>query len=300
MTAQISNLDQDWLDPAAPPDQPWKSATDSKMIANMFLIHSLDLISRISLLLNRPQEHTHFTAEAAAARAEFHHEYVTPAGHITSDTQATYAVAIALSILHPHQLPRAGARLAHLVRKNAFRIATGFAGTPFLLESLAATGHLQVAFAALLETGCPSWLYPVTMGATTVWERWDSLLPDGRVNPGEMTSFNHYAFGAVAKFLYERVAGLTRLEAGWRRCRVEPAVGAEFTGARAEHVTPRGRVACRWETRRVGEGGEGELEVMELSVEVPYDTTVEVVMPTEKGERRETVGAGTWEFETTF
>ena len=268
------------------------------MIANMFLIHSLDLITGISALLNRDPEHAHFAAEAAAARAEFHREYVTPNGRIASDTQATYAVAICLSILHPHQLPRAGARLAELVRKNAFRIATGFAGTPFLCEALAATGHLQVAYAALLETGCPSWLYPVTMGATTVWERWDSLLPDGSVNPGEMTSFNHYAFGAVARFLYERVAGLQRLEPGWTRCRVEPAVGAEFTSAEAEHVTPRGRVSCRWKTRRVD--GEGGLEVMELSVSVPYDTTVEIVMPTEEGERRETVAAGTWSFQTTF
>ena len=73
---------------------------------------------------------------------------------------------------------------------------------------LAATGHLQTAYAALLETGCPSWLYPVTMGATTVWERWDSMLPDGRINPSEMTSSNHYAFGAITKFPYERVAGL--------------------------------------------------------------------------------------------
>jgi alpha-L-rhamnosidase len=271
------------------------------MIANMFLIHSLDLMSRISGLLGRGPEQANFTADAAEARAQFHQEYVTPNGLITSDTQAAYAVAIGLSILHPHQLPRAGARLSELVRKNNFRIGTGFAGTPLLCESLAATGHLQVAYAALLETGCPSWLYPVTMGATTVWERWDAMLPDGRVNPGEMTSFNHYAFGAVAKFLYERVAGLTRLEPGWKRCRVEPGVGAEFGSASASHVTPHGVVSCKWETRAVGGDGGGDgVEVMELRVEVPYNITVEVVLPAEDGERRETVGPGTWGFTTTF
>ncbi|KAK3306249.1 bacterial alpha-L-rhamnosidase-domain-containing protein [Chaetomium strumarium] len=298
----------DWLDPAAPPDQPWKSATDAKMVANMFLIQSLDIISEISALLGRAPEATHFRTEAASARAEFHAEYVTPNGRIVSDTQAAYALAISLNILqqqqHPAQFARAGARLAELVRKNNFRIGTGFAGTPFLCEALAATGHLQVAYAALLETGCPSWLYPVTMGATTVWERWDSMLPDGRINPGEMTSFNHYAFGAVAKFLYERVAGLKRLEPGWTRCRVAPAVGAEFTRAAATHVTPQGTVSCEWNTVPVDEngGGEDKTEVMRLRVSAPYGTTVEVVLPVlGEGERWETVvGPGTWSFESTF
>src|SRR5690242_1229109 len=102
------------------------------MVANMFLIHSLDLMSQISLLLSHPTDHAHFTREAALARVEFHAEYVTPNGRIASDTQAAYALAISLSILHPSQLPRAGARLAELVRKNAFRIGTGFAATPFV------------------------------------------------------------------------------------------------------------------------------------------------------------------------
>ncbi|KAK4096664.1 glycoside hydrolase family 78 protein [Parathielavia hyrcaniae] len=292
----------DWLDPAAPPDQPWKSATDAKMVANMFLVQSLDLMSRISSLLNRSSEHDHFTSEAALARAEFHREYVTPTGRLVSDTQAAYALAISLDILTPSQLPRAAARLAELVRKANFCIATGFAATPYLCEALASTGHLQVAFAALLQTRCPSWLYPVTMGATTVWERWDGLLPPeegGGINPGEMTSFNHYALGAVAKFMHERIAGLRRLEPGWTRCRVEPAVGARFVSGSAEHETLRGRVSCRWST--TGMGADSGEEVMRLSVCVPYGTAVEVVLPTvDAGQRREEVGHGTWEFETTF
>ena len=284
------------------------------MVANMFLIQSLDLMANISSLLGRTSEHNHFTAEAASALAEFHQEYVTPNGRLVSDTQAAYALAICLNILRPAQLAVAGARLAELVRKNNLRIGTGFAGTPFLCEALAATGHLQTAYAALLETGCPSWLYPVTMGATTVWERWDSMLSDGRIHPGEMTSFNHYAFGAIAKFLYERVAGLQRLEPGWTRCRVAPAVGARFTRASASHETPRGTVACEWTTRPVAAaatttttittssgGGDDGIEEMQLSVSVPYGTTVEVVLPTmDKGERRETVGPGSWSFQTVF
>ncbi|KAF2008743.1 glycoside hydrolase family 78 protein [Aaosphaeria arxii CBS 175.79] len=287
----------DWVDPAAPPDAPWKSPTDAKMIANMFLIQSLELMSRISKILSKEDEEKHFRAEADAARIEFHDEYVTTNGRITSDTQAAYALAICLDILSPAQQVRAGARLVELVRKNNFKIATGFAGTPFICEALLLTGNTQVAYAMLIEKQCPSWLYAVTMGATTVWERWDSMLPDGTVNPGEMTSFNHYAYGAVAKFLHERVAGLQRLEPGWKKCRFAPSIGGTFSHASSSHVTPRGKISCSWETRVTASEG---IETILLKVSVPYDTVVEVVIPEKGRERTETVGPGEWSFRSKF
>ncbi|ERS98770.1 hypothetical protein HMPREF1624_03960 [Sporothrix schenckii ATCC 58251] len=292
----------DWLDPAAPPDQPWKSATDAKMVANMFLIQSLDLMSRIASILQKPDEQAGlYAADAVATRTQFHQEYVTANGRLVSDSQAAYALAIGLDILvDREQRVRAGARLAELVRKNNFRIGTGFAGTPFVCEALAATGHAQVAFSMLLERGCPSWLYTVEQGATTMWERWDSLLPDGRVNPGEMTSFNHYAFGAVAKFLHERVAGLRRVTPGWTECVVEPAVGATFTSASSEHVTPRGTISCSWKTHVLNQAGTEGLEAMELSITVPRGTTVNVVLPTCEGTKTQSVGTGYWSLKTEF
>ncbi|KAH7142316.1 bacterial alpha-L-rhamnosidase-domain-containing protein [Fusarium sp. MPI-SDFR-AT-0072] len=182
------------------------------MVSNMFLIQSLDLMAQISGILGNDAEQKSFTA----------------------DSQARI---------------RAGTRLVELVRKNQFKVGTGFAATPFLCEALPVTGSLQVAYAMLMEKGCPSWLYPVTMGATTVWERWDSMLPDGTINPGEMTSFNHYAFGVIAKFMYERVAGLQRLEPGWTKFRIEPSIGAEFSSASAHHITSQGTISVSWETR---------------------------------------------------
>ncbi|KAL5357138.1 bacterial alpha-L-rhamnosidase-domain-containing protein [Aspergillus floccosus] len=286
----------DWLDPAASPHAPWKGVTDAQMVANAFLIRSLDLMARISDILGWTTDHEYFQSESQAARHEFQEEYVTANGRIVSDSQTAYSLAICFDLLAQTQRERAGARLAHLVRKNQFHIGTGFAGTPFVCEALAKTGHLQVAYAMLLEESCPSWLYPVTMGATTVWERWDGILPDGSVNPGEMTSFNHYAFGAVGKFLFERVAGLQRASPGWRRFRVAPAIGAEFFNAAAEHLTPFGLISSEWKTEREEEG----YEMMRLRVSVPYGTTCDVVMPDEKGSFMKTVGFGSWEFETKF
>ena len=122
------------------------------------------------------------------------------------------------------------------------------------------------------------------------------MLPDGSINPGEMTSFNHYAFGAVAKFLCERIAGLRRGEPGWKTCQVAPAMGAMFTRASTFHVTRFGRVACSWKTTMMDNGQ----ETFELDVSVPYGVTAEVILPEGHGDRRETVGMGEWKFETSF
>lgn len=266
------------------------------MVANAFLIHSLDLMVRISSLLDRETDAMEFKSEWQASRKEFQDEYVTANGRIVSDSQTSYTLAICFDLLTPVQKARAGTRLAELVKKNEFKIGTGFAGTPFLCEALALTGHTQVAYALLLEKKCPSWLYPVTMGATTVWERWDSMLPDGTINPGEMTSFNHYALGSIVKFLYERVAGLQRLDPGWTKCRIAPSIGADLSHAFATHVTPNGLVTVSWATT----ARQGEMDVMNLMVSLPHNMTCEVIIPDGAGERHVTIGPGTWSFKTTF
>lgn len=117
------------------------------------------------------------------------------------------------------------------------------------------------------------------------------MLPDGSINPGEMTSFNHYAFGAVATFLHERIAGLKCIEPGWRKVRVEPLLGAEFTWARASHETPFGKVGVKWEV---------EGEAFRVSVEVPEGVEVELVVPEGEGTRREVFGKGEWRVETVW
>jgi alpha-L-rhamnosidase len=111
---------------------------------------------------------------------------------------------------------------------------------------LSSVGADDTAYHLLQQRQCPSWLYPITMGATTMWERWDSMLPDGTVNPGEMTSFNHYAFGAVADWLHRRVAGLAPAAPGYRRVAVRPRPGGGLTHASATHDSPYGRIRVAW------------------------------------------------------
>lgn len=171
----------------------------------------------------------------------------------------------------------AGDRLAELVREDGFRISTGFAGTPFVTGALSSTGHLDEAYRPLLERECPSWLYPVTMGATTVWERWDSMLPDGTINPGEMTSFNHYALGAVADWMHQTIGDIAPLAPGYSRVLVAPRPGGGLTWARAALETPHGTIATDWSlTDGVLGLGFDVPEGVEAAVRLPGAGDVEV------------------------
>lgn len=151
----------DWLDPLAPPDNPMQAQTDAHSVANAFLVNSLSIMEKVCAALTKPGEEEKYKEWHGKARTQFQHRYVTPAGLVASDSQTAYALAIVFDIVEGEQLRAAGARLERLVRKNDFRISTGFAGTPYVLEALARTGHVQVAYRMLLEEGCPSWLFPV-------------------------------------------------------------------------------------------------------------------------------------------
>ncbi|WP_291050450.1 alpha-L-rhamnosidase [Herbiconiux sp.] len=236
----------DWLDPAAPSDRPDHSATDRYLVATAYLAHSASLVARSAALLGDLAAEQRYGAVAARARAAFRREYVSPAGRVVSDTVTALSVAIAFELLEGEERSTAGNRLAELVAAGNYRIQTGFVGTPLVCDALAATGHMDDAYHLILQREAPSWLWPVSMGATTVWERWDSLLPDGSVNPGEMTSFNHYALGAVVDFLHRRVAGLAPAAPGYADVRFAPQPGGGLTRASAAHDSPFGRYEISW------------------------------------------------------
>ena len=259
----------DWLDPTAPADQPGLSRADTGVVATAVFHRSVVLAARTAAVLGLPDEERALRALADDVRAAFLEHYVDAEGRVHSDCPTAYALALQLGLLDDDpRRRRAGDRLAELVRAEGHHIGTGFAGTAFVLDALADTGYLDDAYALLLQTSCPSWLYPVTMGATTVWERWDSMLPDGSVNPGSMTSFNHYALGSVADFLHRVVGGLSPVEPGYRRFRVAPRPGGGLTYAAARLETSYGRVGVSWTAT------DGDLA--SVTVEVPDGCTAEV------------------------
>ena len=274
----------DWLDPTAPPENPILAKADNGVVATACLFRSATLVAQTAALLGR-QEQAWAEELADRTRKAFSEHYVSDDGRITSDAVTVYALAIAFGLLQDESRVLAGNRLAELVAEGGYRIQTGFAGTPFVTDALTATGHLDDAYRLLLERECPSWLYPVTMGATTIWERWDSMLPDGTINPGQMTSFNHYALGAVVDWMHRTLGGLAPLEPGYAKVLVAPQPGGGITWARTALQTRHGRVAVSWSTE--------EADGLSVSVELPEGVTALVRLP--DGTERE-VGAGSSSF----
>jgi alpha-L-rhamnosidase len=279
----------DWLDPAAPPDNPGAARTPGWIVATAYFARSAELVGRAARVLGREEEAEHYLALAAEVREAFNREYVTPAGRVLSDAATAYALALEFALLpEAGQREHAAERLVAVLRANGYRISTGFVGTPLICDALSSQGQVAAAFRLLTERDCPSWLYPVTMGATTIWERWDSMLPDGSINPGEMTSFNHYALGAVADWLHRVVAGLAPGEPGYRSLEFQPHPGGGLDRAAARHITPYGIAACSWSL------SSGEMTV---TVDLPPNTTARVTLPGQDAAPLE-VGSGrhTWTY----
>ncbi|MBD3689785.1 family 78 glycoside hydrolase catalytic domain [Nanchangia anserum] len=241
----------DWLDPVAPPDAPNRGRTDPDLVANAYVVRSLTVAARIAHEMGCEDKAQAYRAVAERVRTAFMRAYVGEGARMVSHAQTAYSLAINTAILDGESRRQGGEHLAKIVAEDGYVIGTGFAGTPEVLDALTSTAHLDVAYRLLEQTECPSWLYPVTMGATTMWERWDSLRPDGSINPGGMTSFNHYAFGAVADWMYRTILGVTAIEPGFARIRIAPRPGGSLTHARGHIRTPHGDVVVNW---RIGGG----------------------------------------------
>jgi len=278
----------DWLDPDAPPEDPAAAKADRGLVATACLYRSADLVLRVADVLERGDVRGELERLRDATRVAFRAAYVDiQAQRLRNHCETSYALAIVFGLLDDDERPWAGARLADLVEESGYRISTGFAGTPYILDALSGTGHLDAAGRLLLQRECPSWLYPVTMGATTIWERWDSMLPDGTINPGEMTSFNHYALGAVADWMHRELAGLTPIEPGYSRVRVAPQPLAGIDHAQTSFESVHGTVAVSWHR---------EGSIVHLDLEVPEGVVADVRL----GPVATEVGAGVHRFSAEF
>ncbi|UPK95035.1 hypothetical protein LCI18_005970 [Fusarium solani-melongenae] len=275
----------DWLDPRAPVDMPGNCPTDNFLVANAYLIYTTKLAAEVGKVLGKDEKSAKYASDAASLVELFREEYVTPKGRMACDTQTTYALALKFGLLEEKHLATAKERLGYLVRWERFKITTGFAGTPIILHALSENGMLNLAYRMLQERDCPSWLYPVGMGATSIWERWNSMLEDGSINPGQMTSFNHYALGSVCAFMHKTVGGLSPTSPGWKTALVKPQPGGTIRFAKTSFDSPYGLYEVDWKI----EGGK-----MTTKVKIPPNTEARVVL----NGVDETVGSGEYEYVT--
>jgi alpha-L-rhamnosidase len=266
----------DWLDPDAPGDRPWEAKVSSDYVANAFFARSARILADAERLVGDAEraERAHRLSERVAR------DTWAGWGEEAVATQTGAAIALEFDIAPAAERRRIGEALARNVRAEQGRIATGFLGTPLVLFALVHSGHVDEAYLMLLRQAPPSWLYQVEMGATTVWERWDALAPDGTIHSGEMStgdssgmlSFNHYAYGAVVDWIYRHVAGIApTVEApGYRRVVVAPRPAAGIPWARASIESRLGEVSIDWRLTD---------DDLEIDLRVPYGADAVLDLP---------------------
>ncbi len=261
----------DWLFYKPNDDLDGSSAvTDKSMIAQTFWANSTQLMINTASVLGLKEDSVRYAGWLKRIKAAFMKEYVTPSGRLISGTQTAYVLALNFDMLPDSLRPGAALRLVENVKRYDYHLTTGFLGTPYLCQVLSRFGHDDVAYKLLLQKTYPSWLYPVTMGATTIWERWDGQKPDSSFQTVGMNSFNHYAYGAIGDWMYRVVAGLDNAAPGYSKMLIHPHPDTSLNFAKARFESPYGTVVSGWE-RKAG--------VMTLNLTIPANTSAELVFP---------------------
>lgn len=306
----------DWLFFRPLDDNDGRAAvTDKYLIAQCFWAHSTQLMIQTAILLDKKEDVVHYTNSLKKIKDAFMREYATESGRLVSGTQTAYVLALQFDMLPENLREQAAQRLAQNIEDYGNHLTTGFLGTPYLCHVLTRFGYDDLAYALLMQETYPSWLYPVKMGATTIWERWDGIKTDSTFQTPGMNSFNHYAYGAIGDWMYRTITGLSETAPGYKEMQFSPRPGGKLTQASAELITPYGLARSSWS---IGDG------IFKFDVIVPANTSATVTLPqaaskkiTEKSINiskvkvisnimpvednvRLTVGSGTYHFEYPF
>ena len=263
----------DWLFYRPFDDNDGRSAvTDKYLIAQCFYAHSTQLLINAADVLGKKDDVAAYSALLKRIKTAFLHEYVTPSGRLVSGTQTAYVLALQFDMLPEELREQAVQRLVKNIQDYNYHLTTGFLGTPYLCHVLSDFGYVSVAYRLLMQDTYPSWLYPVKMGATTIWERWDGIKPDSTFETAGMNSFNHYAYGAIGDWMYRVIAGIDTYAAdpGYHHSRIDPHPGGGLTEASADLQTGYGLLSSHWRMN-------GDTLLMDLVI--PANTTSSVYIP---------------------
>ena len=263
----------DWVAPDVPKMSQWQGR--SKYTATASLCNTSGRLAKIARLLGKDEDAAQYETLSAKVADAYCSILTDGSGKAKDEFQTAYVLPLYLNMFPENVKAKAAENLVKLVEKNDYKIGTGCPGTPYIRFALADSGHADTAFKMLLNTQCPSWLYEVRVGATTVWERWDGLDENGECPIGDdgtdqMISYNHYASGAVGAFLYRRVLGVEPVLPGYKLFKFAPLVGGGLTEADGTVGTPYGEIKAAWHI----ENGE-----MTAEITVPMGTACTVTLP---------------------
>lgn len=261
-------------------------ATDKYMIANAYYIYVTDIVRKSADILGKKVEAEKYHTLYKNTLETFRQEYYTPNGRIVSETQTGAILSLYFNLARKKDRKRIVSTLVTNIENHKDHLSTGFVGTPYICHALSENGAHEKAAVLLMKEDYPSWLYAVNKGATTIWERWNSILPDGSFEESGMNSLNHYAYGSIGDWIYRKVAGISQIEPGYKKFRIEPmfvkgieAVCGEFESVYGKIVSC---VSCK----------NGKINV---HIEVPANTTAVLILPEKDGEQE--IGSGIYDYE---
>lgn len=263
----------DWLFYRPDDDNDGRAAvTDKYLIAQCFFAHSTQLLINAAKVLGKTEDVAQYESLLKRIKEAYMKEYMTANGRLVSGTQTAYVLALNFDMLPESLRQQAADRLAENIKAYGNHLTTGFLGTPYLCHVLTRYGYTDIAYTLLLQEKYPSWLYPVKMGATTIWERWDGIKPDGSFQVPSMNSYNHYSYGAIGDWMYRVMVGLDTYEdgPGYKHIRIQPHMGGGFTNASASLQTYYGTLSSGWKL---------DGKRISMDVEIPANTTATVYIP---------------------
>jgi alpha-L-rhamnosidase len=267
----------DWYAPLGP--------TDIEYIDQCFFIHSTELLIKAARVLGKTEDLERYKILLDKIKTLFLEKYWGEVGRVPN-TQTAYVLALQFDLLPDSLKHLAVQHLVALIHENKDHLATGFLGTPYLLWVLTKSGNTDLAFTLLRQTTPPSWLYPLNKGATTIWEKWDAIRPDGTF---DTCSLNHYAYGAVGDWLYRVVAGIDAASPGYKKVIIHPHIGGGLTWVNARYQCPYGEIVSSWKLSG---------KVFHLEITIPPHTTATIILPQKGREESREVGSGHYQWST--
>jgi alpha-L-rhamnosidase len=264
----------DWLQPYPQSEDERRADTPKEVIATAYFGRCTAVMQKVATLLDKPEEAKHYEELFVNIRRAFSKAFFDANGKLTTPipTQTAYLMALGYDLLEPHQRDGAVENLLALIETADGHLRTGFLGTPLIAFVLDDCGHTDIAYQVLFKETYPSWFYSINQGATTLWERWNSYSHKNGFGDAAMNSFNHYAYGAIGQWMYERIAGLAPdpQQPGYKHFFIQPRLGGPLSSAKAELETPYGKAASGWKT----ENGRLRIEAT-----VPPNTSAKLVVP---------------------
>jgi len=244
--------------------------TEHDFISTAFFAYSASLLAQTAKELEKTDDERFYTDLFNKIKNAFNMEYVTPAGRVGTNSQTSYVLALMFNLLPDDLRPKAAKFLVDDIKSRRNHLSTGFLGTVFLCNVLTQNGYADVAYDLLLQETYPSWLYPVKMGATTIWERWDGQKTDSTFQDPGMNSFNHYAYGAIGDWMYRNSAGIDNAKPGYKEITIHPCITKKLENAKATFESPYGTIASGWERK-------GNKTI--VRIKIPANTNAKILLP---------------------